>query len=393
MSILGVIIMSRAKRLTREPEIVALSIIALRSFAAGAIGQSDFEIEMAASLSSSGVTPEIASRLVRNFDNIRPSVRLRMLGPLGASDATLPNRLVKGSRTLNSAAKSEILRPGLIPVAGRQILAAGLQAAEIVGGAVDAGTAQGGDGQIAAVGVADAVGHLDALEDAVLAPERFSISFQGIHCIDETGVDFLGSDEIYILTSAVHIKSDGTNEVRTERHPIGANGSGIYGDVDSHETRIGPVASCWSALVDDMQLGMSLTTVVMEHDQGDPDAYRDEVDAAVKLAIAAATYLFPPGGALLALIEASGLITDLFNWVLGTGDDEVGTTTVVLGSLSELENYSRTGIGHLWVVRDGQRVDTGLPNHFVTPVNERDYFAGYVVTRQPRAPLFPIIID
>ncbi len=384
--------MSRTNRSTREPEIVALSIIALRSFAAGVIGQSDFEREIAASLSSSGVTPEIASRLVRNFDKIRPSVRKRMFGPLGATDATLPAQIAKGSRSLNAAAKNEILRPGLIPVRGRRILAGHMQAAEIVGGAVDAGTVQGVR-QIAAT--ANVFDGLDALEpeELILAPERFTISFQGIHCIDETGIDFIGADEIYILTSAVHIKANGENEVRTERHPIGANGSGIYGDVDSHETRIGPVASCWSALVADMQQGMSLTTVVMEHDHGDPDAYRDEVDAVVKLAIAVATFLFPPGGALLALIEASGLLTDFFNWVIGTGDDEVGTRTVVLETLPDLEKYSRTGIGHLWVVRDGQRVDTGLPNHFVADVNGRDYFAGYVVTRQPTAPLLPIIVN
>lgn len=374
--------MPRDNRQTFQPEIVALSIIALRSFAEGRIGQSEFESEIATSLARSGVTPETAGKLVRNFDSIRPAVRLRRLGPLGASDAVLPAPVTRGSRTPNSAARETILRPGLVPVRGQRVVA------PVAGAAVDAGVAHAGGGQ-AAAGAAVA----RAQEEMVLAPERFTINFQGIHCVDETGIDFLGSDEIYVLTSAVHIKPDGTNVVRTERHPIGANGSGTYGDVDSHETRIGPVAACWSALVADMQEGMSLTTVIMEHDQGDPDAFRDEVDAAVKLAIAVATYLFPPGGALLALIEASGLITDFFNYLLGTGDDEVGTTTIVLGSLSELETYSRTGIGHLWVVRNGQRVDTGLPNHFVAPVNSRDYFAGYIVKREPPAPLLPIVID
>ena len=51
--------MPRDNRQTFEPEIVALSIIALRSFAEGRIGQTEFESEVAASLSKSGVTPEL----------------------------------------------------------------------------------------------------------------------------------------------------------------------------------------------------------------------------------------------------------------------------------------------------------------------------------------------
>ena len=96
-----------------------------------------------------------------------------------------------------------------------------------------------------------------------------------------------------------------------------------YGDVDSGEERVGPVAACWFNNAD----VVSLTVVVFEHDEGDPDAYKDEVDAFVKAAIAVLSYFYP---ALAWLELLSGQIAGTINWVLGTGDDPVETQTVVL---------------------------------------------------------------
>ncbi|MCF7995877.1 MAG: hypothetical protein K9L88_13680 [Chromatiaceae bacterium] len=321
--------------------------------------------------------------MTANFDGIKASRRLAQLGDLGATDARVPGTLARGSRTPSANAKRAILRPGRFKLVG------------VVHRFQDAGA---GNGEVATEHQPNPIrlpnfGQPQAPVDQVLAPERFTINYQGMHCTDETGVDFLGSDEVYILTSAIHITTNGENVVRTERHPIIATVPSTYGGVDSHETRIGPVAACWSARVEEFQEGMSLTTVFMEHDEGDPDAYRDEVDGAVKLAIGVSVYLFPPAGAILALIEASGLITDLFNWFLGTGDDEIGTTTVVLGTLDELENFSRTRLSHVFVTRDGLQVDTGLEQHFQAPVSGRDYIAAYRVVRQPFAPPFPRIIE
>jgi hypothetical protein len=226
-----------------------------------------------------------------------------------------------------------------------------------------------------------------APDPQVLAPEDYDITYEGMHCIDETHADWLGSDEIYIVTSAVHIHRNGNNIVRTERHPVQAGGDGWYGDVDSHDTRIGPRAAVWAGHVDDVLVGMSLTTVVFEHDEGDPDAYRDEVDAGVKLAIAIATYLYPPAGAILALIEASGYITDFFNWLLGTGDDEVGTVTLVF-EFGDLEVYSRSRTIN-YTEDLGTTNPTGLMYHFLGSVNDNDYVAGFQVQRNPPAPLLP----
>jgi hypothetical protein len=287
--------------------------------------------------------------MVRNFDRIRPSVRERYLGPIGTATRaprTLPQREAKAVTTDDVVIPKMTLRyrfprPQAPPLPD---------------------------------------------EPPVLAPEAYEIVYKGMHCIDETHWDSWGSDEIYILTSAAHITSAGGNEVRTERHPKSGDDD-WYGDVDSHETRIGPRAACWQQRVADIQLGMSLTTVVMEHDHGDPNYYRDQVDAAVKLALAIASYEFPPGAAIFALIAASGLLTDFFNWLLDTDDDEVGTVTVVL-DLADLEDYSRSLLIN-YSERPGSSTPTGLEYHFLASVNDNDYVSAYQVVRDPPAPPYP----
>ena len=87
----------------------------------------------------------------------------------------------------------------------------------------------------------------------------YTIRFKGIHCKDETHHTDIGSDEIYVVTSVVFIGSDGENHARTEHHPFGQD---YYGGVDTNETRIGPVAACWSGNSEPVSLtGTTLTMV------------------------------------------------------------------------------------------------------------------------------------
>ena len=102
--------------------------------------------------------------------------------------------------------------------------------------------------------------------------------------------------------------------VRSEKHPLGAS---EYSNVDVGDTRLGPIAACWQGSADPV----SLTAVAFEHDHGDPNDYREEVDAAVKVAIViAAIYLGPEAAAVYVLEEATGLIGDGINWLSGTDD-------------------------------------------------------------------------
>jgi hypothetical protein len=206
-----------------------------------------------------------------------------------------------------------------------------------------------------------------------------------MHCVDETHWDAWGSDKIYIITSAVHVTPDGTNVVTTTGHPVEGEGeTGKYFGVDSGETRLGPVASCWSQLVADIDDGMSLTTVVFENDNGDPNYYRDEVDEIVKAALAVASYLFPALSPIFVLLATQDWLTDFFNYLLFTGDDRIGDMTTVL-TIADLEDYGRRRISNSFLKGN---ISFTLPNHFVASVNSNDYFAAFTVDRDPAA-LYP----
>jgi len=345
--------MARDLRAPRDPEAVALAALALRNYVTPVAKPTKFEKDTAAALKKLGLTKTVAKSMVANFDRIRPSYRERYLGTLGVAK-TMPRKAVR-PRDLNEVTTNHVVIPQLSllrrfrPFPGQPQLPGG---------------------------------------PAVLAPIDYTITYEGMHCIDETHYDWAGSDEIYIVTSAVHITRQGANVIRTERHPITNGKSGEYGNVDSHDTRIGPRAACWNGVVADVQLGMSLTTVVFEHDYGDPDALRREVNASVILAIAIATIIFPAAGAILALISASGLVTDFFNWLLQTGDDEIGTVTHVL-ELSDLEEYARSRTTNYTENPGAGGKQTGLMYHFKASVNDNDYVAAYQVQRNPFAAPFP----
>jgi hypothetical protein len=169
-----------------------------------------------------------------------------------------------------------------------------------------------------------------------------------------------------------------------------------YDDVDDGEERIGPVAACWDGNSDPV----SLTVVVFEQDDGDPDKYKDEVDALVKAAIAALVYVYP----VLAPLELlSGTIADAVNWLLDTEDDVISTQTVVLPR-AMLELYSTQGYQAFY---QGYRLDashfpnlavvpvtTHLPYHFLTEHkgDGADYICGFDVIRDPPLVRDPIIL-
>lgn len=346
--------MARSLTAPRDPEALGLGILALRNLAAPVAAPSDFETQTLKSLKKLGVTKTVAKRILDNYDKIRPTDKTRFLGPIGV--ATTPPRTIRK-------------RPTAALVADRVVIPRTILR-ERFGPVVTAPIPSG---------------------PAILAPIDYTVTYEGMHCIDETHYDWMGSDEIYVMTSTVHITRNGANVVRTERMPFQAGTSGTYPDVDSHETKIGPRAAAWNGVVTEVQLGMSITTVFFEHDFGDPDHFREEVDAGVKLAIAIAAYLYPPAGAILALIEASGLVTDFFNWILGTGDDEIGTNVTVL-EFEDLENFSRTRKTDYREPRSSSRT-TGLKYHFLGSVNDNDYVAAYTVSRNPPAPLYEPIVE
>jgi hypothetical protein len=220
----------------------------------------------------------------------------------------------------------------------------------------------------------------------------YTIRYRGLYCQEETSWD-QGStdDEIYVITSAVSIDVDGNNLTRTVRHPVAENAA-WYDNIDTGEERIGPVAAAWQGNSDPV----SLTVVVFEHDQGDPDAYKKQIDDIVKAAIAIASHFFT-GAALLLVVHQQ--ITDAINWLLDTGDDLIDTQTVV-NPRALLDAYAAQGavqyygwkVQWTWLgqVPTGTlvQIPTDLDYSFIT-THEGDgatYIIGFDVLRDPPLP-------
>lgn len=73
------------------------------------------------------------------------------------------------------------------------------------------------------------------------------------------------------------------------------------------------------------------------------------------------------------------------NWMLGTGDDEIGSNAVVL-DMRALEDCSRTKESDF---REGNRPRTGLKYNFFSRVSDGDYYSFFTVGRMPEVPNYP----
>jgi len=347
----------------KNPAFLASILLALRRFAEKD-DSSEFARETSESLSAAGAHRSTAKRLVARFDKVKLSTRLSIFGDAILPDASPPPRRRDGRNLVRT-------------VAGR---------------------------------VFDMDTHADpSLNDVVIGPgggsaetPTYTIRYRGVHCSEESDWDrFSNSDEIYIVTVATHIQA-GQTVNRKERHPANVNDD-WYGDVDTNETRIGPVAAVWFGFTGIV----SITTVVFEHDEGDPDAYRDEVETWVKAAFAVAKYFWPEGKALFENEDLVDALSDGINWALGSGDDTIESVYTVL-EVGELERYSRTRLLHVWDYRtvpdtstpspwDTKKdwYDSGLEYHFKT--THRGGGAGYVVAydvvRDPALPIIDPVIE
>jgi hypothetical protein len=342
----------------QKPELLAATLAAMRAVAENRTG-TPFEAEMVAKLGAAGVKSETAKRVVGRFDRRNEGLRRSALGPF--FDSPIPERGAAAATAPADAASTSA-----------------------------AGTGGGfggrlGGGAVGRIGINS--GWLDRLDELIPVdgtPPTYRITYQGLVAEAETNWDgFSNSDEVYAITTAVHIGDDGSNTVRTEHHPVDKT---AYEDVDAREERIGPVAACW----DGQNLPVSLSVVAFEHDYGDPDQYRDEIHQAVLAAVAVLIWVYPPGAAALAALELlKPLITDLINYLFDTGDDQIGEAqTEVLEqarfeSLGVLEpspyiyNFTMLGTVHPIV--------TNLYGHFFSTHrgSGAKYIFGFQVERDP----------
>jgi hypothetical protein len=299
----------------QNPEALAAVIAALRAFAEDGSGD-DFERTASSRLGQSGLDKGVAKRMLARFDRLNPSMRERALGEF----ANRPIERAAGggwpSRSERDTDRGDAAR-----------------ATARSGGArvVD-------DGRVdePAGGWTVSDGETDGQTDPV-----YGINYVGFYCDDETTFDMLfsNSDEVFAVTSVVSINPDGFNaEPRTENHP---NDQTAYQDVDKGEVRLGPVARCWEGPMPDGQV-VSLTVIAWEHDYGDPNKYRDEIDALVKAGILAIGWLTGAGVAATAVLEAlSGTITDGINWLLDTDDDQIDIARTEIFDRARMEEIGK----------------------------------------------------
>jgi hypothetical protein len=150
-----------------------------------------------------------------------------------------------------------------------------------------------------------------------------SLRYLGIHCFGETN-ELSASDEPYVTFGVVPMVTKLGRTLQTR----------IYEGVDAGE-------SC----SDDLELyrglpfGIALSITLAEHDEGDPNKYKEEVSNVVDKVcdrVAEALTAVPVVGTALgviggiALALASPSISNAVNAILGTDDDQIAAVTMTI---------------------------------------------------------------
>lgn len=152
------------------------------------------------------------------------------------------------------------------------------------------------------------------------------VRYRGLNCFGETD-EASGSDEPYVVVGVLAF--DGQKPTyRTS----------IYDDVDAGGSFPDPGATVYRG----RPWGVDLSVTFMEHDEGDPNKYRDKVHEAVSFAaeqakpalqaaLASTGFLAPLAIAVGPVLNAAvPVIVDGINDLLGTADDTIGTQPVKL---------------------------------------------------------------
>jgi len=178
------------------------------------------------------------------------------------------------------------------------------------------------------------------------------LQYTGLHCFGETDNDgFLTTaDEPYLVLA-----------VTSPQSKIVVN-SKTYDDVDGGE-----------GFPDLMELyrgppyGINIGVLLMEHDEGDPNKYREDIQVAVDRAHAAGTVALgtiPVVGLPIAVIAGPLLgkfmpaIAEAINDLLGTGDDTIGGTNLTLNARQMVVLAARTANSDLNGI--GFKVETDM---------------------------------
>lgn len=161
------------------------------------------------------------------------------------------------------------------------------------------------------------------------------VHYTGLICFSETSSDQgSNSDEPYAVFGV--ISPTGTSTTRTQ----------VYNDVDSGESR-----------PDLLQIyrgkprGLTISTLLMEHDSDNPDAYKAAMNSAVTVAFKGIEFLIemiPVAGPIISTVAAPLLaavapgVAKELHAALNLGDDKIGVATIALSAKQMIVLAART---------------------------------------------------
>jgi hypothetical protein len=156
--------------------------------------------------------------------------------------------------------------------------------------------------------------------------QEISLRYVGWHCFGETN-EPSASDEIYFTFGVVPTLVEHKKTLQTR----------IWEDTDAGESRYSEFE--FMELYRGLPFGAAISITLVEHDEGDPNKYRENVEIAVDKAsekVVEGLAHIPVIGVVLAavatvvLVVAQPAITDAVNELLGTEDDLIGTVGLAL---------------------------------------------------------------
>ena len=143
------------------------------------------------------------------------------------------------------------------------------------------------------------------------------VRYRGLNCFAESG-EISSSDEPYVVSTVVGPKQDAIVSVVSPA--VSADAGESF--PDDRVVYVGPAAGIGA-----------LAVTMVEEDEGDPNAFRAQIQAGVRVAANAAAGAIAASGvglpvsaiALFVINAGSGPIADAVNSALDTGDDMIGT--------------------------------------------------------------------
>lgn len=159
--------------------------------------------------------------------------------------------------------------------------------------------------------------------------------YTGLYCINETDWDYSSaSDEPYVIVSV------STPQVAATYR------SQIYNDVDDGEARPDLME-----IYRGKPYGINIGTVLMEHDDGDPDKYKEKVQDALmavhKVGVIALGFIPLVGPAIAAIANPTlgslmPVLGEAINDLFGEGDDTIGTNNLTVSAKQMVVLAART---------------------------------------------------